>query len=211
MSTSPLNIQTKVFLSVAPGLHIHCLDDGDVWVESENSLFNPIYLGNRTDTPGIASDSSLPAMKAVMRLSHIQPEVDSALRALEPNAKTVFLPAPGYAVLASHAESPGGKKGWYVEDSFGQFNASEDHESAWDACVAAVRHHLDNEPSPEAVLDAASEHIGNDNRIVLDDRAKVTREPGNPFRGAWVPARIWVKDADINSKTVLDDIPVVST
>ncbi len=210
MANSPFTSQTKLFLTVAPGLCLHSLEDGHIWVESVQGLFSPIHLGSRHEAPDLASDAALPAMQAVMRLAQIQPELTEALKAIESDARTVFVPAPGYKVLASHAEAPRSEKGWFVEDSFEQFTASDDHESAWEACVAAVEHHLASEPSLQSVREAAAEHVADDNRVVLAPGGKVEREPGNPYRGAWVSARVWVKDADTSSKATPDEIAAVS-
>jgi hypothetical protein len=46
---------------------------------------------------------------------------------------------------------------------------------------------------------------------VLEDGAKVERVLGNPLRGAWVSARIWVKDAETASKALSVDIAGANT
>jgi hypothetical protein len=157
MPNSPFTSETQLFISIAPGLSVHQLSDGHVWVVSDQGLFSPIHLGNRVDNPGLASDASLPAMEAVMRLAQIQPELSEALQAIEPDSRIRFAPAPGYKVIASHAETPLSEKGWYVEDSFEHYNASEDQPSAWDACVSAVNHHLASEPADDLTLESASQ------------------------------------------------------
>lgn len=211
MSTRPFTSDNMLFLAIAPGISVHELPDGYVWVVSEQGLFSPICLCHGDNAPMPTTDVALTAMQAVMRLTHIQPELLEALQAIEPDSRLVFVPAPGYKVFASHAENPSRVRGWFVEDSFEHYNASEDQTSAWDACVAAVTHHLESEPAADQILEVASKRIADDDRIMLAEGVKVEREPGNPFRGAWVPARIWIKDADTASKAMPEDIASLNT
>jgi hypothetical protein len=51
-------------------------------------------------------------------------------------------------------------------------------------------------PTKREMIEAAKTEYRREGEIEIDDKAKISRAPGNPDRGAYVEAWVWITDEE---------------